>query len=442
LAAIRSGSRANFLASAELIGKNPATHLSQESTLKIIAPNASKLCRFTQSLAGAVLALAVLAFPSIGTAAKKSAAPYTYYAVGDPSLAPTIAQGRPSPSFVLMGGGPDVDEAFRWMIGRAGVAPGTGGRLVVIRASGDGAYNPYIFYSDRKSSTSPSWNDGWVGGASLGLSSVETLVIPSIEAANNDDVIAVVERANLVWIAGGDQADYIRHWKGSRLEATLNRLMANNVPIGGTSAGLAVLGGFDFAALNGTVTSVQALADPYNPYMTIDPTDPSGSALSTSGGFVAPEAFTDMVFDSHLDSRDRMGRLIAFVSRLIRPSSGQSYGCDGGVLATRVARGIGLGVETALLVAGRERGDKGPRYSARRVTNVSTTSESAVYFVDLELAPTVCTAGTPLSVPASSVVIRKLADSNRTIDFETLADVPEYHRNGVSAGVLDNPNPY
>ena len=408
--------------------------------MKTIAVNVSSLRRFRLSLTGVVVALAVLAYPGIGAAAKKSSAPYTYYAVGDASLAPAAVQARPSPSFVLMGGGPDVDEAFRWMIGRAGIAPGTGGRLVVIRASGDGAYNPYIFYSDKKSSTSTSWKDGWVGGASLGLSSVETLVIPSVEAANHDDVVAVVGRANVVWIAGGDQADYIRYWKGTRLEATLNRLIADNVPVGGTSAGLAVLGGFDFAALNGTVTSAQALADPYNPYMTIDPTDASGNTLSTSGGFVAPGAFADMVFDSHLDSRDRMGRLVTFVSRLIRPD--RAYGCEGGVLGSRAARGIGIGVEAALLVAGRERGGTGPKYSARRVTNVSTTSDSAVYFVDLELAPTVCTPGTALSVPASSIVIRKLADSDRTIDFETLADLPEYQRNGVSTGVLDNPNPY
>ena len=415
-----------------------------EPTVKTIACNASPTRRFLQGLIGAALTLALFAAPSIGTAAKKTALPYTYYALGDPDFAPAIAQARPSPSYVLMGGGPDVDEAFRWMIGRAGVAPGTGGRLVVIRASGDGAYNPYILYSDKKSSTSTNWIDGWVGGASLGLSAVETLVIPSVEAANHDEVIRVVGRANAVWIAGGDQSDYIRYWKGTRLEATLSRLMADNVPIGGTSAGLAVLGGFDFAALNGTVTSVQALADPYNPYMTIDPTDASGNALSTSGGLISPPAFANLIFDSHLDSRDRMGRLITFVSRLIQTSSGagQTYGCAGGVLRNSAARGIGLGVETALLVAGKDRRDKGPAYSARRVTNVSTTSESAVYFVDLTLSPTTCAAGTPLAVPVSSIVIRKLADSDATIDFESLSGLPEYQRNGVSGGVLDNPNPY
>ena len=43
------------------------------------------------------------------------------------------------------------------------------------------------------------------------------------------------------------------------------------MPIGGTSAGLAVLGQFDFAALKGYgVTSAMALQNPYTPHITFD----------------------------------------------------------------------------------------------------------------------------------------------------------------------------
>ena len=48
-----------------------------------------------------------------------------------------------------MGGGQDVDQAFRWMIRRAGIKPGTGGRFVVLRASGADGYNPYNFLTLR-----------------------------------------------------------------------------------------------------------------------------------------------------------------------------------------------------------------------------------------------------------------------------------------------------
>jgi hypothetical protein len=41
--------------------------------------------------------------------------------------------------FAPMGGGKDLDEAFRWMCERAG-----GGDFLVLRATGDDDYNPYI----------------------------------------------------------------------------------------------------------------------------------------------------------------------------------------------------------------------------------------------------------------------------------------------------------
>ena len=184
---------------------------------------------------------------------------YSYFATGDVDAAVTAPSMLPTPSFVLMGGGPDVDPAFRWLIQRAGIQPGTGGRFVVIRATGTEAYNPYIFYSDETLSTSTTIADLWVGGASLGLTSVETLVIPSVKAANNAAVNAILAKANVVFIAGGDQSHYIRFWKGTMLEQTLKALMAKNVPVGGTSAGLAVLGQFDYSALGGFNQSSQHL---------------------------------------------------------------------------------------------------------------------------------------------------------------------------------------
>jgi cyanophycinase-like exopeptidase len=354
--------------------------------------------------AGLALLLATQPAAIAGTNKPASTASYSYFATGNPDAAVTAPSMLNAPSFVLMGGGPDVDEAFRWMIDRAGITPKTGGRFVVIRATGTEAYNPYIYYSNDASSTSSPPAELWVGGAALGLSSVETLVIPSIVAANDDKVNAIVGRANAVFIAGGDQADYIRYWKGTRLDATLKGLMAKNIPLGGTSAGLAVLGQFDYAALNGTVTSKQALSNPYNKYMTLDP-----APLAPTGGFIAPPALANLITDSHLDTRDRMGRLFAFVARLVRPDG--STGCGGGILpaggGTGTARGIGIGVETALLVQGERAG-----VTARRVTNPSTSTESAVYFVRPLNPPTACVDGKPLTM--TTVEVQKLADS-RTV---------------------------
>ncbi len=358
---------------------------------------------------------------------------YSYFATGDVNAVVTAPSVLPTPSFVLMGGGPDVDPAFRWLIQRAGIRPGTGGRFVVIRATGTEAYNPYIFYSDDTLSTSPTIADMWVGGASLGLTSVETLVIPSIKAANNQAVNAILAKANVVFIAGGDQSDYIRFWKGTALEQTLNALIRKNVPVGGTSAGLAVLGQFDYSALYKSATSELAMLDPYYKDITFDP-----NPLSLQGGFLAPPALASLIFDSHFDSRDRMGRFITFISRIVARTATPvgAAGCAGGVLPASssggmTARGIGIGVETALLVQGNGNGNP---VTAKRVTNPSTSTESAVYFVRPSVPPSICEPKTPLTI--STVEVRKLADSESVFNLTDWSGLPLYNHLDVTSGTL------
>lgn len=375
-----------------------------------------------------VLANALCLATTAAAAAGKK--PYSYFVTGNVDATVQINTPPTTPSVVLMGGGPDVDSAFRWMITRAGIQPGTGGHFVVIRATGTEAYDPYIFYSDASNTVSTTWADGWVGGASLGLTSVETLVIPSIAAANDPFVNAVVGQAHALFIAGGDQSDYIKYWKGTELDRTLQNLMARNVPIGGTSAGLAVLGQFDYAALKGTVTSTQALGDPYNKYMTLDP-----SPLSLSGGFLAPPILANTIVDAHLDARDRMGRLITFVARLVAPSA--TTGCPGGILSTgtaaTAARGIGVDVETALLVQG-----NGSQHAvtARRVTNPSTTTTSAVYFVRPLNPPTQCASGKTLTL--TTVELRKLADDT-VFNLTDWTGAPPYYVDAIGGALTSDP---
>lgn len=375
---------------------------------------------FLKTVAGILFAA------TVNTAMAAGKLPYSYFSVGDPAKTPVISapDRATTPSYVVMGGGPDVDQAFQWLIQRAGIKSGTGGRFVIIRATGTEAYNPYIYYSDANGGTStlpPVDQDGWIGGAYLGLSSVETLIIPSVKAANDPTVNQIVARADVVFIAGGDQSDYIKYWKNTPLDWTLQALMSKKVPIGGTSAGLAVLGQFDFAALRGTVTSAQALSDPFNRYMSLDPTPQTlnpTTPQSTAGGFITPSPLFNTVLDAHLDERDRMGRLVTFLSRLIGTSD--TGGCTGGILVPKVsqnlsvtpygdlvARAIGVGVEAALLVSG-DGGVTSP-LMAKLVTNPTTTSKSAAYFILPQNYPGQCAAGKPLSgVTAKVVKVDKL----------------------------------
>jgi cyanophycinase-like exopeptidase len=392
------------------------------------------------ALAGFLLAFA--ACPVL--AGGKNSLPYSYFVTGtayftagNPTPLTPLPKPVPKPvqALVLMGGGPDVDAAYRWMISNAGISKATGGRFVVIRTTGTDAYDPYLMYSNTHNSTSSVIADGFVGGASMGLTSAETLIIPSAAAANDPFVNAVVSTANALWIAGGDQSTYINDWKGTKLQATLQALIAKGIPFGGTSAGANVLGQFVYSAEAGSVLSTQALADPYNSLMSFDPTPFSNPSFLGPGGGSPIAALADTFVDPHFDARDRMGRLVTFVSRTIGPA-----GCTGGILNPPAARGIGIDVETALLVS---RDPNSASFVAQRVTNPSTTSSSYVYFLSGFTQPTQCAAGKPLTMNGAQV--QRLTDSATVFNLSNWwsgsFQLPPYQVQAIN-GVLNPANPY
>ncbi|MGB0248272.1 MAG: Type 1 glutamine amidotransferase-like domain-containing protein, partial [Flavobacteriales bacterium] len=151
----------------------------------------------------------------------------------------------------LMGGASENDEAMAWFLERAG-----GGDILVLRASGSDGYNDYL-YSD----------------LGVNVNRVTTVVCQGISASSNATVLGLIEGAEGIWFAGGDQSDYHNLWQGTPLNDAINEaLTERNIVIGGTSAGMAILGGLRFTAANGTVYSEEALEDPYNAYMTLDNT--------------------------------------------------------------------------------------------------------------------------------------------------------------------------
>ena len=255
----------------------------------------------TRSFVRVLCALAVMSV----VASSLYAAPKTgfqAFIVGNPADAPQAPSL--SPGLVLMGGGTDVDAAFQWMCQRAG-----GGDFVVIRTSGTDAYNPYI------QQLCPQ------------MDSVETIIITSVTGANSAYVSSHIQTAEALWIAGGDQSTYVNLWRGTAVQSGVNFLINSKLaPVGGTSAGLAVLSQFIYTGQLGSVTSSQALANPFHRYVTLD-RDLFQSPLGV-----------DKLYDSHFVTRDRMGRSLTFLARIV--NNGWST----------QPRGIGIDEETALLV--------------------------------------------------------------------------------------------
>ena len=106
-----------------------------------------------------------------------------------------------------------------------------------------------------------------------------------------------------------------------------------------------------------------------------------------------------------------------------------------------VARGIGVGVEAALLVSGD--GSTTP-IMANLVTNPTTTTKSAAYFVLPSNYPGQCVANKPLSGVTATVV--KVDKANPTFNMSTwsggYAPYTLTVTNGVMSVLGNNNSPY
>lgn len=203
---------------------------------------------------------------------------YRRFIIGNPE-APT--PGQVSPGLLLMGGGDRNFDALRWFLKKSG-----NGHLVVLRAS-QGNEVAEEFYRD-------------VGG----IASVETFVFSGPGSSNDPKILASLAKADGIFIAGGDQARYVRYWKGTPVAAALDAHLRAGKPIGGTSAGLAILGEYLYGAMdNGSIRSPEALADPL------------GAAVTIEQDFLHVERLKGIVTDTHFKERDRLGRLFAFVAK-------------------------------------------------------------------------------------------------------------------------------
>ena len=238
------------------------------------------------------------------------AAEFRYVRVGNPADA---SRAETKAGFALMGGGDDLDEAFRFLCDRAG-----GGDFLILRATGDDEYNPYV-------------------EKLCHVNSVATLIIPNRAAASDQQVVKIVAHAGAVFISGGDQANYINFWMGTPVQAALNDAIRRGVPLGGTSAGLAVMGEWAYSAQGDkpddpNLDSKTALANPFGPRITLVP------------GFLDIAILKGIITDTHFAKRNRMGRLLAFLARLEKP-----YGVPAAATAPH-HRGIGVEERAAVLL--------------------------------------------------------------------------------------------
>jgi cyanophycinase-like exopeptidase len=231
--------------------------------------------------------------------------------------------------------------------------------VVIIAASGKDDYSQYIYDMGKK-----------IGG----VDSVEMFVLGTRKAGSDPFFLQKLREADAIYFDGGNQWLYYSYLVGTPASAAINTA-AQTRPEGGISAGLAIQGQYAYTAQNGTITSQQALANPYHTHITLVADFPRMPRLD------------NVITDSHFAVRDRMGRHVTFLARIVS---------DGW---TAQARGIAVDRDDTVLVD--ESG------------HAILFGAGAAYFTSTPGKPQVCARNKPLTY--KDVSVYKLTAVGRSI---------------------------
>ena len=332
--------------------------------------NSFLISLFNKPLKATVVLLLVVAIVLIFPPQVKS---YGYPENNSAYLSPQ----QTGPVYDLGGGGPDVDEAIQWMINKVREPRSYEKKVdvIVIRNSGGDGYNEPILEMD-------------------GVSSVKTLIISDREEASKENVVKNIEDAEVIFFAGGDQCQYLRNYLNTGVDRAVKSVIARGGAVGGTSAGAMIQSDFVFDACSKTVTSETSLEDPYQD-------------ISLRQNFFHWNNLQSTVIDTHFYERDRMGRLMTFVARLLR---------DG-----RSSDALGIGI------------DEGTSLIVDQNGLATVVGDNFVYFVLGDHLPKKCEPQKPLTFRNFKIWKKK---SDETFDLSNRALNNDYYKVSVKNGVI------
>jgi len=304
---------------------------------------------------------------------------------------------RPTHQVTCLAGGGSDDAwgtGWKYLLDNSG-----GGDIVIIRADGKlGGYEEWIFKDPSHLGFRP-------------VNSVTTLVLNNPWDADAPEVEKVIQNAELIFFAGGDQNLYISWFKNSKLEkAVETAIHIRNVPIAGTSAGMALLGGISYrarfnSAIDGELlSSEEALNNP-----TDLQTDLERYSLR------APH-LENVITETHFSERNRYGRAVGLMAK--------------GIYAHLAS------FDQIKLIAS----DSGTAFCYNHDGIGRVYGDSSVYFMRGKTSPEILQTGSPLTWDANGkaveVRILKNGDLFRLSDWTTENGSQSYW--SVVNGVLKN----
>ncbi len=209
--------------------------------------------------------------------------------------------------------------ATTWFLNKA-----NGGDYLVVRTGGTGGQASWV----------------WSNFSNL-ISSAAEISIDTRSGANNATAVQKILDAEAIFFAGGDQTTYVDNWKDTDVETALNYVInTKQIPIGGTSAGMAILGGGYYAPASSGVLSSEILQNPYNSNM-------SNSLFYDD--FLQIPYLSNVITDTHLNrahgsnNENRYGRLFGLVARSVADKNSVNrygIGCEEGAFVCVESNGV------------------------------------------------------------------------------------------------------
>ncbi|MEO0651295.1 MAG: cyanophycinase, partial [Planctomycetota bacterium] len=184
--------------------------------------------------------------------------------------------------YIAAEGGGSVNAAwsqnvFGWMLAKAGGS----GQVVILGVSGadNAAASQFL-----------------AAGASSATNLAVTQANADLQATYD-----AIRSADVVWMRGGNQANYVQWWNDTLTEQAIRDVYDAGGAIGGTSAGCAVLGELIYDSIAGSLSPKEALRDPFSPKLTF-----TDDFLELGRG---------ILFDTHFTERGRVARLAVMLAR-------------------------------------------------------------------------------------------------------------------------------
>jgi cyanophycinase-like exopeptidase len=208
---------------------------------------------------------------------------YTSYRIGNNQDLITVPAGGTA----LFGGGLDNTVGMKWFLQQA-----SGGDVLVLRTSGDSAYNSFLF-----------------AGLGINLNSVETIICHDSIASYEPYIAQQISLSEGVLLIGDTVNKQLKWWRNTPVDSAIRQaVIQRKVVVAGKGEAMTYLGQYYSTEENGPVNGVTVMNNPYDPTLQLS----SATYMQTNPHLTF--TITEFMADSSFQEK----RLLTFMSRLVK----------------------------------------------------------------------------------------------------------------------------